>query len=343
MIEPGSFDRASGIGGSDVAAILGISPWRTPFDVYLEKTGDPAWSPALLTARMRLGLLLEPALRTAYEQDHPDHMCRPYPKVLWHPNDVSYAHIDGVILTRHEWGNPAEEGIWEGKSARDRAAWTGGVPDYYEAQVRQYLAISGAPWCDLTVLFLNDAGIKHYRIEADPEEDQGIIEIGERFWREHVVPRIPPDVDSSEAAARYLSRINPVQLLDPPMIAPLEIDLLGQALGTTRRIQADLEIARAEAENKIKQAMGDHARIKGSNWSALWKQSKGATKVGWEQVAKSYRGLIESMRKAWAAGGDIAEALEVFTDTDLDAIVGLYTTTGEPTHPFRFTDEREDQ
>ena len=35
-------DKTKGIGGSDVAAIRGVSPWRTPLQIYLEKIGESA-------------------------------------------------------------------------------------------------------------------------------------------------------------------------------------------------------------------------------------------------------------------------------------------------------------
>lgn len=327
------FDRASGIGGSDIAAILGISPWRSAFDVWLEKTRDPSWNPAPETLRMRLGKLLEPALREAYRQDHPGADLREhwsggaFAHPIWHPNGIAYAHLDGTL----------EGGIWEGKTAGDDRDWQAGVPDYYEAQVRQYLAISEEPFCDLTVLILNRAQFRHFRIDASPDTDQGIVEIGERWWHDHIDTKRPPDIDGSEAAGRYLAGLNefaPVALEAPP-----HIDEIGKHLAIVRNNGAQLGETDAEYVNKIKEAMTEAGvmRMKGSGWSVLWKPSKGSTKVAWEQVAASWRKSVEALREF--APGNMAQ---FFTDEALDAIVALYTTTGDPTHPFRFTvDDKE--
>lgn len=330
-----TFDRASGIGGSDAAAILGISPFRSTFDVWLEKTRDPSWSPDAETARMRLGKLLEPALMMAWNQDHPDRLATPhrsggpFTPPLWHANHIAYAHLDGILDS---------EGIWEGKTAATDRDWSGGVPDYYEAQVRQYLAITGEPYCELTVLFLNSARFAHYRLESSPT-DHDIIEIGQRFWTEHVDPRVPPDIDGSAGAARYLAGFD--RDIQAAIAAPPEIDELGQQLALVRHNGEATGAARAELENKIKEAMKDAGvgRMQGTGWSVLWKPSKGATKIGWQQVAESYRQALVQLREAMIARDDpaIVDALHLFTDENLDAIVGLYTTTGDPTHPFRFT------
>lgn len=319
-----AFDRARGIGGSDVAAILGISPWRSEFDVYLEKTRDPAWNPAPETARMRLGKLLEPALRIAYEQDSGRHVLA-HDREIWHTNGVSYAHLDGIV---------AEEGIWEGKSARDRRDWAEGVPDHYEAQTRQYLGITGEPWCDVTVLFLDTAEIEHYRVDADPPTDAGIITVGEDWWQRRLVERVPPEIDGSEGAARYLSAKHPRDpILEPALTAPGPVDEIGQQLALIRYNQESIKVARREAENIIKKAMGGHARIRGTGWSASWKRSKGARSIAWEEVATSYRAAIEKLR---ALVEPDHEDLPFFTDEALDVIVSLYTSTSGPGHPFVF-------
>jgi putative phage-type endonuclease len=55
--------RRTGIGGSDIAAILGLSPWRTPLDVYRDKV-DGAEQPE--TEAMRWGRLLEDVIAREY-------------------------------------------------------------------------------------------------------------------------------------------------------------------------------------------------------------------------------------------------------------------------------------
>lgn len=345
------FDRASGIGGSDISAILGVNPYRSEFDVYLEKTRDPAWSPEAENARMRLGKLLEPTLRLAYEQDHPSARVYPHPsgpfdaEPIWHSNRLAYAHLDGSI------DDPSGGGLWEGKSARNRRDWQEGVPDYYESQVRQYLAITGEPWCDLTVLFLDSAEFEHYRLMADADVDSGVIEAGQLWWQEHVPTRTPPMIDGSEGAAAFLStRQSDSPILEPVLIAPPDIDEIGRRLALVRHNQDMSAEARMELENQIKALMVEsgHAKIKGTGWRASYKRSKPAIRVGWEQVAGAYREAMSNLMKAvQTTPGKLRDsrmlaALQFFTDESLDAIVGMYTTQDKPAHPFVFRSVEEE-
>jgi putative phage-type endonuclease len=194
-----AFDRAQGIGGSDVAAILGLSPWRSAWDVWAEKTGDPSFTPQEESAAMRFGNLMEKVLADVYEQDHPGRKIRQmggaHGDPIWHSNGINYAHIDGTI-------SGDEEGVWEGKTARNDRDWRVSideiaVPEYYKAQAHSYLAVTGEPWCDVTVFFRDTATFAHCRIESDPAMEAGIIAASEGFWHDHVVPRIPPEIDGS--------------------------------------------------------------------------------------------------------------------------------------------------
>lgn len=58
--------RRAGIGGSDVAALLGLSKWKSPYQLFLEKTGNAP--PQEDNEAMYWGRMLEPVIRDAYEE-----------------------------------------------------------------------------------------------------------------------------------------------------------------------------------------------------------------------------------------------------------------------------------
>lgn len=328
---PDDFDRSRGIGGSDVAAILGLDPYRSQFDVWLEKTRDPAWVPVEISAVMRLGSLLEPALATAYNEDHPNspsvvHKGGAFSEPAWHPNRVVYAHVDGLI---------PEAGLWECKVMRDDHEWLEGVPARYEAQIRTYLAVTGAEWCDVSVLFRQSGEIAYFRIHADKSTDDGLVEIAARWWADHVDTKTAPPVDGTPGAARFLAGRFPTQTTEEPLLAPDIVNGVGQNLALIRASLKELEGAKLGAENCIKDAMGEHGLIKGSDWQATWKRTKGRTFVAWEEIAGAYRGVIHQMERALAEG-DPEGALRILTDNPPDAIVGIYTRTDNGSRPFVF-------
>lgn len=343
-----AFTRSMGIGGSDVAAILGLSPYRTTFDVWLEKTGDQSFTPQEETPQMRFGTLMEPVLAKVYEEEHPGSQVilkgGAHSEPIWHPGKIVYAHIDGVVLTDGQGISGPEEGIWEGKTAWDDRDWPTGPdgemspPQHYEAQVRVYLAITGEPWCDVTVFFRQTAEFRHCRIVANPEVDAGLITLAERWWDHHITQGNPPAVDGSEGATRFLIHRFPRHTIEEALRASPEIDRLGHDLATVRFTLAESEKAEANLKNAIREAMGEYGKIEGTGWSATCRRSKGATKVGWQEIASAYRGLLHQIELALRARGDMEEALRLLTDNPPDAIVGLYTTEGSGSRPFVFRD-----
>jgi len=111
-------DRTKGIGGSDVAAICGVSPWKTPLQIYLEKIGESAGSPD--NPAMAYGRMVEPVILQWYEQYTGQTVAVPGP--LQHPRyPYLIAHLDGLTPDRVieiktarssvDWGNPGTDQI----------------------------------------------------------------------------------------------------------------------------------------------------------------------------------------------------------------------------------------
>ena len=127
---------------SESAAVLGISPWCTPYQLWLLKTGRA--EPDVNVA-MRRGTALEPAARAAYEERTGQIM---QPLVL--QDGLYSASLDGMTL--------AGDLIVEIKvpfKGRDSALWrdveAGQVPGYYAAQIQHQLMVSGAAAAHLWV------------------------------------------------------------------------------------------------------------------------------------------------------------------------------------------------
>lgn len=189
--------RGTYLGGGDAAAILGVSPWRTPLAVYLDKVGDE-WSASEESEPMRWGLLLEPVVAEEYsrrtgrklssgevERRHPVH-------------SFIGGHIDRTVE-----GDPYR--IVEIKTAGRGSGWgeelSDDVPAHYLAQVTHYLAISGAQVCDVAVL-LGGQDFRIYTVERDEDLVRMLVEAEVRFWREHVEARVPPAPTTNAEAAR---------------------------------------------------------------------------------------------------------------------------------------------
>lgn len=184
--------RQTGLGGSDMAALLGLSKWATPLEIYLSKRGElPPFEDnpltkagrimeqviAAMTAE-RLGLKLRRVNRALRHRDYP----------------FLIGHIDRDIVGQTGGGveikNVSPQIGWQWGKDGDPA----GVPEYYLPQAHHYMLITDAPWWIVSAYF-GGADLRTYRIERDPEWDDILIDAGVGFWERHVLPGIPPEPD----------------------------------------------------------------------------------------------------------------------------------------------------
>ena len=180
-------NRATGIGGSDAAAVCGLNPYKSPVDVYLEKVGAAA--PVDETERMFWGNKLEDVVADVYS-DRTGRKVRRRNRTCRHrQHPFMLGHIDRDVV--------GERRLLECKTA-DK--WTIGqwgepgtdeVPDYYLVQVAHYLAVLDYDVADL-LLFNGTEASGIYTIPRDRELEANLVEREHDFWMRHVLPEVPP-------------------------------------------------------------------------------------------------------------------------------------------------------
>lgn len=186
-------DRTKYIGGSDIGAILGLSKFKSPLEVWMEKTGKAGNSKDSLP--LRFGSFAESFVASEYSRatgyqllhDESAHIHSSYAFIS--------AHIDRFVMGKSEDKLPSR--ILECKTANAFAKSEWGqvgsdeVPMTYLAQVAWYQAITGICKADLAVLFGN-SDFRIYQIERDKALEELIIQKAVHFWNEHVLKDIPP-------------------------------------------------------------------------------------------------------------------------------------------------------
>lgn len=137
-------DRKKGIGGSDCAAILGISPWRTALDVYNDKISpDVSDEP---NEDMKRGIRAERYVLEEYVERTGEVVETNIPTIINQRYPFMRANIDGRIR--------GENVIIEAKSTKaPMSSWENGIPEYYKAQVAFYAMLTNAERVDIPVLF----------------------------------------------------------------------------------------------------------------------------------------------------------------------------------------------
>lgn len=182
--------RRQGIGGSDVAPIMGISPYRTALDVWMDKTGRADEDEQ--TEAMYWGTQLEEPIAQRFVQEHPDWMVEPVPATLVPlEGGRSYLHanLDRVIITDK---GPA---VLEIKTASlyKQSDWKGGVPDYYLTQVCHYLLVTGWEVAYVAVL-IGGNDYREYKVTRDEDDVQAVDRACEVFWKSYVKTDTMPQV-----------------------------------------------------------------------------------------------------------------------------------------------------
>ena len=184
-------ERRKGVGGSDIAPIMGISPWKTAYQVYLEKIGEVRDYQE--SEVMDWGKRMEPALRQWYS-DKTGRSVRLPDKILYHKEyPFMLASLDGYT---------DDQRVVELKTSRYGKDWSEEIPDYYQVQVQHYLFVTGFPVAD-TVVSIGGGSPELYEIPEDKELQQMILEAATEFWQ-RVQDRNPPPITTyADAVRRY--------------------------------------------------------------------------------------------------------------------------------------------
>ena len=196
--------RRSGIGSSDVGAVVSENPFKTIHDVWMDKVGlaeeiqgesDAAW----------LGHQMEPIIAGRYAVDR----------------DVDVRRCDTTIVhPEHPWAmatpdffnSPNVTRIIECKWVGQRTAihWTpepDGIPSYVYAQCIWQMFVTGHRKLDVAVIFGGTAEFRIYQVEYSERAAKAIFDACDHFWHHNVLGKVPPPPDGSEAARKVLNLV----------------------------------------------------------------------------------------------------------------------------------------
>lgn len=269
--------RKSGIGGSDAAAAVGLSPYMSPLELWLVKTGRDASlfrpDPQDTTEPIYWGTLLEPIVAASYTKQTGNKVRR-VNAVLQHPTiPFMIANIDREVV------GSRDVQLLECKTAGEFGArlWRDGVPEYVQLQVQHQLAVTGRQAADVAVLLCGQQ-LDVHRIERDDGLISRLIELEAMFWR-YVETDTPPPADGSDSSDRALRCLYPgaggtVDFTDDRRLSSVFADLVS--------VRADIE-ARQQVESKLKQtiqqAMGEANRAMFETGEVSFKRSRDGSTI----------------------------------------------------------------
>lgn len=241
-------DRRRGIGGSDVATILGLNKWKSAYQLWLEKTGqveldhtdsEPAY----------WGNVLEEVVAKEF-QERTGLKVRRRNQVFEHPlHPFLRANIDRDVV--------GEKAVLECKTANQFLAkeWEGEeIPLSYLCQVQHYMNVMNYDHAYIAVL-IGGQKFVWKRIERDQELIDMITERLVDFWETNVVEGVEPPVDGSKATSEFLNERYSEDGTEETTL-PAEFDGL---IEYRKQLKEDVDLITgkiSEVDNQIKSELG---------------------------------------------------------------------------------------
>lgn len=279
-------ERRKGLGGSDVAAALGLNPYWSPFALWLEKSGrlDEAREE---TEAMLMGRLLEPVILDRYQEAHPDIELVRAPGLYRHP-EVPY--LLGTPDALASSGRVVEAkapgydfaGAWEDES----------TPLGYKLQALTYCLIMGMEQATIVAII---GGQQYVERELDldgPTADLLLSRVS-AWWQRHIIEDTPPELDAAESTTAALKALYEAE---PGVV----IDLPSQMVEVARDYWRAHEEANAAAErkalaaNRFRAAMGRAEIAVADGFGdplATWKESS-VRRVDLDALRKAHPGIV---------------------------------------------------
>ena len=318
--------RQAGLGGSDIAAIFGTSPWNSALTLWALKTGKQEAENLDHKEFIEWGNRLEDPIIEAYwerTQRLPatwqdtvteDEECPFHVMELDHNGETklmlrSRAHPwalatpDGMIKGYQPlpWSIDSDEqfsgcGILEGKTTNSfkKGDWSHGPPPYYMLQAQHYMLVTGLQWASFAVL-IGGQELKIFDVPRDDGIIQSIIEKAGKFWEVNIKQDIAPEASGIHNEAALLSKLFPGEDDGEPLTLPEQamaqmdaIDLLADRIKPIRESLKELERKQTACKNNLKMMMGN-ASIGHTPDGLLRITYRMTRRAGYTVEAKQYR------------------------------------------------------
>ena len=284
-------ERVRGIGASEAAMVLGLSPFGGPGDVQARKLGaaepdEPTWA-------MRLGSIFEAAIAEAVTE-RTGWKLAGFHRTLWHPNGVMFATPDYRIV--------GESAGLEVKKSERNEEWGDdgdplGAPVHVRVQVQQQMACL-PNWDRVWVgCLLYGRDLRLYPVERNPGQIAHLEEALPEWWQRHVIDREPIEPDGSPGSEAAIRALYPHPTEEPRAATPEE-DLIALELLEVTATYNAADKSRELLRQRLMAAIGPSEAVVGDGWKAMFGDQRG--RVDYRKAAEE-RGLTEIEAEAYRA------------------------------------------
>ena len=270
------------IGASESGAILGLNPWKTAVDVWIEKTNET--EPLEDNLNMRLGRDLEPIIQKLFEEEtglkvRKDHKIRIDDEYIF-----ITTNLDGIVIGEKV---PVEY--------KTMTKWDGDIPDYYYCQIQHQMMVTNTPYCYFVVLVLGLG--KQLVVEKYDRDDSFIYKMRKElvhFWNENVLKNVVPEIVSIEDAKKVYKDVDPESILEADDVI---FNMLSE-MDRFRHLKNKYDARYKDMQKDVMVQMGNKEMVEFNGISfASWKQPKNSLKFDSKQFKKDHPNLYITYSK----------------------------------------------
>lgn len=287
--------RKLGIGGSDASAIAGLNRWKSPMEVWMEKTGQI--QPEDLGEAAYWGTVLEDVVAREFSR-RSGLKIQKRNAILQHPKyEFMLANIDRMIHDPERG-----KGVLECKTAGEykKSEWEDGlIPEEYALQVYHYLMVTGLDFARIAVL-IGGNKFEIRDIDRDEEIIDYLTKIESDFWQ-LVKKGTPPEMDGSDSASKLLKIMYPDS--QPTSIdLDIEAEQMVQDFLRLQEMEKSIESEKDALANKLKNMMAHNELAYTQSHKLSWKTiitkrfDANAFKVDHEELYKQFINESKSRR-----------------------------------------------
>ncbi len=267
--------RRAGIGASDIAAVLGISPWKTPLQLYLGKRGE--LPPQEDAPQLRRGRLLEPVVLEFYTDETGHAVTRQQEHIIG-AEPWMMATLDGFDVVS---AGPVEAKTVNAFAARDFGEHgSDDVPLHYAAQVHWQMMLTACDRGYLAALIGGD-DFRVFELRRDRDLEGMLIARAGEFWRRVQTGAPPEPICDLDVKLLYPSDAGASIVATPEMLQWCEA--MSEAKQAEKNAASHVELNAF----RLKAAMGEASTLLGPDGKpvATWKKAKDGQKTDWQAVA----------------------------------------------------------
>ena len=254
--------RRNSLGGSDSASACGVSPWKSPLELWCEKEGmvpDKESNEA-----MRRGVYLEEYVAQRFEEETGKKVRRDNHMYADDHFPCLTANIDRVIVGENAG---LECKTMNDFSSKDYDIESGEIPVQYYYQLQHYMMVMG--WQYMYIAF--STNFKFVWLKVDRNEDF-IRDMKQKeldFWYNYVVKRQRPEADGSDSAMETLTRLYPEER--PDSVTYFDFDALGERYQQLSDMANRIKKEKEDIKSRICDSMQDAELGLSGGYKASWK------------------------------------------------------------------------